>query len=644
MLQFFRKSFTSKFGLALVMGFLLLLGLAFAAGDIAGNQTFGGVAGGDRAATVGKGRVDTSEVERAVTRTVDNLRREQPTITLKDFIGQGGFEQVLRNVIDLTAISEFGKKHGIHIGNRLIDSEIAKLPDVQGPDGKVSEKLYQAFLRQRGLTDAQLRRELGNSLMARQLLTNADLGVAVPADVVQRYAAVVTERRTGQIGLLPSAAFAPKAVPSDSELATWYAANQTSFVQPERRVIRYATFTDAVLKTVPAPTEAEVAAAYNANKAKYEASESRKVSQLILPTEAAAKAALAEAAGKPLEAVAASKGLSVAALAPLTKSALALQSSQAAADAAFAAPKGKVLGPIKAPLGWVLLRVDTIEGKAGKTLDQARAELLPELTARKRRAALTDFSARIEEEFDNGATLTDVAKELGLTLTETGPLLSNGQVFGQDGKTAPAELARVLQTAFAMESEGQPQLAEVDPGRQFLVFDVAQIAVAAPPPLAEVKAQAIAEYQLAKGATAARAAALKIEAAVKKGTDLGAAMAALGLPLPPVDQVNLPREQVQAMGQQTPPPLAMLFALAKGQVKLMAAPRNRGWYVVKVTDVIPGQVAKEDPRLPDFRRTMAQVTSAEYSQQLRAAMRNEVGVKRNDPAINALKTRLTGGN
>jgi hypothetical protein len=25
-------------------------------------------------------------------------------------------------------------------------------------------------------------------------------------------------------------------------------------------------------------------------------------------------------------------------------------------------------------------------------------------------------------------------------------------------------------------------------------------------------------------------------------------------------------------------------------------------------------------------------------------MRNEVGVKRNDPAINALKTRLTGGN
>ena len=266
-----------------------------------------------------------------------------------------------------------------------------------------------------------------------------------------------------------------------------------------------------------------------------------------------------------------------------------------------------MIGPIKAPLGWVLLRVDAIDSKAGKTLDQARAELLPELVAQKRRAALTDFSARIEEEFDNGANLTDVAKELGLTLAETAPLLSDGQVFGQAGKTAPAELARVLQTAFAMESEGQPQLAEVEPGKQFLVFDVAQIQPSAAPPLAEVKQQVVAEFQLAKGAAAARAAALKVEALVKKGSDLGSALASLGLPLPPVDQVNLPREQVQQMGQQTPPPLAMLFALAKGQVKLMGAPRNRGWYVVRVPDVIPGKVEANAPRLPQFEQTMARV-------------------------------------
>lgn len=643
MLQFFRKSLGSKFGAGLGLSFILILGLAFAAGDIAGNNSFVGVSR-DRAAVVGKTHVENTEVERAVTRTVENLRREQPTVTMKQFMAEGGFEQVLRNVIDLNVINEFGRKHGLYVGNRLIDSEIAKIPDVQGPDGKVSDQLYKAFLQQRGLNDTQLRRELGNSLMARQMLANADLGVAVPGTLVQRFAAVVTERRTGQIGLLPSTAFVSKTLPSDSELGTWYAANQAAFIRPERRVIRYATFSDAVLKTVPAPTEAEITAAYNANKARFEASESRKVSQLVLPTEAAAKAALAETAGKSLEAVAAAKGLTVASLASLEKSALAIQTSQSAANAAFSAPKGKVLGPIKVPLGWVLLRVDAVEGKSGKTIDQARAELLPDLIEQKRRAALTDFSARIEEEFDNGSTLTDIAKELGLTLTETAPLLKDGQVFGQEGKTAPAELVRVISTGFSMEGEGQPQLAEVVPGKQFVVFDVAQIMPSAAPPLAEVKQQAITEYQLEKGAAAARAAALKIEQMVKQGTDLGAALASLRLPLPPVDQVNLPREQVQQMGQQTPPPVALLFSLAKGQVKLLGAPRNRGWYVVKVTDVIPGKVAPNDPRLPQFQQTMARVTAQEYSAQLRAAMRIDVGVKRNDTAINALKTRLSGGN
>lgn len=642
MLQFFRKSFGSKLGLGLAMGFLGLIALAFAAGDISNVGSFGGVQGGDRAASVGDTRVNTVDLERAVSRAVENARREQPTLTMREFITQGGFDQVLRNVIDLAAISEFGRKHGVIVGNRLVDSEIAKLPDVQGPDGKVSDQLYQAFLAQRQLTDAQLRRDLAQSLVARQLLTNADFGIAVPQELTRRYAAVVTERRTGAIALLPSALFAPKTEPSEAELAAWYAANQADYTRPERRTIRYAVFTDAVLKTVPAPTDAEIAARYNANKSKYEASESRRVSQLILPTEAAAKAALAEAAGKSLDAVAATKGLSVARLAPLTKAALATTASGAVADAAFAAPQGKVIGPIKAPLGWVLLRVDAIERKPGKTLDQARAELSAELAVEKRRAALTDFSAGIEDEFNNGATLGDVARQLGLELKETPPLLADGKVFGQNGASAPAELARVIQTAFAMEGEGQPQLAEVDPGKQFVIFDVAAIAPAAPPPLAEVRQQALADYQLAKGSAAAKAAAQKIEAEVKKGKDLGAALASLGLPLPPVDRIDLPREQVQAMGQQTPPPLAMLFAIAKGQVKLMGAPRNRGWYIVKVNDVIPGKIEADDPRLPDFRQTIARVTAQEYSQQLRAAMRDAVGVKRNEAAITASKIRLRG--
>ena len=166
------------------------------------------------------------------------------------------------------------------------------------------------------------------------------------------FAGVVLERRKGAIVTLPAAAFAPATPPSDAEITAWYNGRKADYALPERRTIRYVTFGDSVLKTVPAPSDAEIAARYNANKAKYAPSDKRKLSQLVLPTEAAAKALVAEVSGgKSLEAAAQSKGLSVASLGSLDKAAFALQSSSDAANAAFSTSTGKVAGPFKSPLG-----------------------------------------------------------------------------------------------------------------------------------------------------------------------------------------------------------------------------------------------------------------------------------------------------
>lgn len=643
MLQFFRNFFGSKIGVAVTLGFVVLIGLAFAGGDVASNAGFGGVAGGDRVASVGKARINTSDLERAAANSVEQLRAENPKLTMKSFIAQGGLEQLLDNLIDLSAVRVFAEKHGVFIGDRLIDSEIAKIPAVQGVDGKYSEAAYQTFLSQKRITDEQLRRQVTEAMMARQMLSSAEIGVAAPVESVRRYAAVLAERRVGAIALLPSSAFAPKTPPSDAEIAAWYTAHRSDYVLPERRVVRFATFSDAVVKNVPPPTDAEIAARYEANKAQYAASESRKITQLVLPTDAAAKAVMAElAGGKALEGVASAKGLAAGSLGSVTKQALSAQTSQAVADAAFAAAKGKLVGPLKAPLGWLVLRIDTIEGKPERSLEQVRGELSQQIAVQKRRTAITDFSARIEDEFDNGAALSDVAKELGLTLSATPPLLADGSVFGAQGQKVPPQLAKVVTAAFAMEGEKQPQLAEVEPGKTFMIFDVGALAPSAAPPLAQIKQAVAIDVQLSKGAAAAKAAAQKVENAARKGTELGAAAAGLGLALPPVQKVDMPRMQLQAMGQNVPMPLAVLFSMAKGTVKLVGAPRNQGWFVIQLKDAIPGQVAANDPRLGEFSKSIAQLQASEYAEQLRSAMRAEVGVKRNETAIKAVRNQLQG--
>lgn len=645
MLQIFRNFFGSKLGVAVTLGFLGLISLAFLGGDVASGIGFGGSGGGSRLASVGSARVDPAELQSAAKRQVERLREQYPTIDMRSFIAQGGLDQILDGLIDLAAVGEFGKRSGIYIGDRLIDSEIAKIPRVQGPDGKFSEASYQLFLRQEGLSDRQLRERISGMLMERQLMSSAQFGIGVPSSVAQRYAGVVTERRTGTIIMLPSAAFAPAAAPTDAEVQNWYATHKANYTLPERRVVRYATFDSGIVKSVPAPTEAEIAARYAANKAQYAASESRKVTQLVVPSEAAAKALAADVAGgKTLEAAAGAKGLTPGSLGTVAKGALSNQTSSAAAEAVFAAPRGKVIGPVKAPLGWLLLRVDAVEGKAGKTLDQARAELAAQIATEKQRAALTDFSARIEDEFNNGATFADVAKELNLTIAATAPLTADGSVYGQAGQKAPAILTKVLPTAFLMEGEGQPQLAETEAGKSFIIFDVSTIEPSAPPPMAAIRAQVATDVQLAKGAKAAKLAAEKVQTLIAKGAQPAVAVQQLGVALPPVDRIDLSRQQVQMMAQNTPPPVLLLFSIAKGKTHLMAAPRDRGWFVVTAATVTPGLIAANDPRLGQFGKTIAQTFGTEYGDQLRGAMKQDVGVKRNETAIKAVRTQLGGGN
>jgi peptidyl-prolyl cis-trans isomerase D len=644
MLQFFRQGIKSKLGIGIALGLLMLIALAFAAGDISSGSTFGGIGGGDRVATVGDSRIDTADLERAATSVVDNMRQQDPTTTMRSFVAKGGLEELLDYLIARRATLEFGKSQGMHNGTRLVDSEIAKLPGVQGPDGKVDPLLYQRLIGQRRETDAQFRLGLEEDLIARQLIAATRVGLKVPNSAVMRYAGVVTERRKGAIALLPAAAFAPKAPPSEAEIKAWYDSHRAEYQLPERRTLRYVVFGEDVVKQLPAPTEAEVAARYNANKAAYAPTDKRKLAQMVVPTEAAAKAVLAEVTGgKSLEAAAAAKGLGVAVLGPVSREEYTLGASAAAAEAVFAAPQGKLAGPFKAPLGWLVVRIDGTERKPGKTIDQARGEISTALTAEKRRAALTDFSAGIEDEFDNGATLADMAKELGKTPVTTAPLLPDGSVFGQPGASAPALLARLLPTAFAMEGEGQPQLAEIEPGKTFIIFDVGTLTSAAPPPLAEIRPMIAQDVQLAKGTKAAQAAAKKVEAALAKGVPIEVAMASLGVALPPVDRVDRARIEIQAMGANAPKPLILFFSLPKGKVKLQEAPRNRGWYVVTVSEVAFGKVDPKDDRLPGLVQSLQQAQGEEYADQLAKAMQAAVGTKRNETAIAAVRKRLQGG-
>ena len=643
MLQFFRSIFKSKLGLLITLGFLVLIALAFVTADVAGNNTFGGVAGGDRVAVVGKTKISTAELSRATTQALERARQEDPTLSMPAFLAQGGLDQVLSQMIDRTAIAEYARQQGFAASDNLINSEIRKIGAFRGPDGNFSADVYKAALAQQGLSDAQVREDLGKGLLAQLLLEPASIGVTFPQAAANRYALLFKERRIGGMAFLPSAAFAPAGEPDQAALNRYYQSARARFIRPERRVIRYAVFGPEAVEGRIAPTAAQIAARYKRDAAKYAAREERSFTQLIVPTQAAAQAiAQRVAGGVSLEAAAQAAGLKTSAIANVDKSGLTAQSSPAVTASYFAAAQGALTAPARSALGWQIARVDAVRNEPGQTLAQATPRITEELTTENRASALADLSADIEQQLDGGATLNEVAQTLKLTPQSTGPLIATGAGYGGSA-AAPAVLTPALQTAFQMD-ESAPQVAQIPQSDRFLVFEVTRITPSAVAPLAEIRADVVAAWRQAEGARAAKAAAGRVLSKVAKGSTLAAAQSAEKAALPPPEAFNLTREELAKRQERVPPPLALMFSMAQGTAKLLEAPRDAGWYVVDLDRIELGTLAPNDPLALQARNELSNTFSTELTLQAVAAFRKAVGVETNPAAVAAVRKQLTGGN
>jgi len=643
MLDFIRTLTRSRIGAVVGLVFLVLIVLAFAGTDIGGIGG-GNLLGGDNVAKVGSTTITPAEVSKTVRASFDSQRQRSPTLSMKDYLAQGALEDIITGLIDRAASWEWGRKYGVTISDRLVDSEIAKLPAFQGPDGKFSQDAYNQLLAQRGLTDKLVRDDLAKGQMSRLVFAGAPEGALMPAGVTQVYAALVKEKRTGNLLFIPSAAFAPKAPPTDAQIGDFYKAQIGRYNRPERRTIRYAVIDSASLKAVPDPSDADIRKRYAANAALYAPAELRSVTQVILPTQAAATAFANEVkGGKTIEAAATAKGLAAARIADTTHDKFAIDSSKAVADAVFAATQGQVIAPAKGALGWVVARVDTVTKKPGKTFDQARAEIATALTTERHKTALTDLATQIGEKVEGGTSLADVAKTYGLTVQTTDPVIADGSEPGKPDAKLPPQLLPLLQTAFAMDHEGMPQIAALPGGASFAVYAVGSISAAAPAPLSELKPQVAADWTRQQGADGAAAAADKVLAALAKNTPLDAAGKSLGVQLPPVDHLAITREQVAAAQGRVPAPLALMFTMTHPGAKKLAAPNQAGWLVLSLVSIEPGTIAANDPMVIQASSDLGKATGREYEEQLRTAITHEIGSKRNETQIRAVRADLVGG-
>ncbi|NJM50941.1 MAG: hypothetical protein HC843_08740 [Sphingomonadales bacterium] len=641
MITFFRKLFSSKFGTIFALVFVGLIAVAFTLGDVTGSGSFGGLGGGNVAKVGGK-EITLGEFNEALDNQFRAVRQQNPNLDMTGFVKGGGFEDTLQNLIDRYAISAFGEEVGIAVSKAMVDAEIVKLPGAKGIDGKFSQEAFQAFLGQIGMSEKTFREGLTQQYYIQQILPATRGQIKPPASYVLPYASLQLEKRSGEFGFIPSEAYAPQKDASDAELKKYYRDNSSKFTIPEQRSVSYVLFDASIVNDRAKPTAKEIADYYNDNKDAYAASEVRDVARFVVPTEAAAKAAIDQInSGKSIDAVAQSLGLSVSNDTNITRQALTSQSSKAVADAVFTAAKGQIAKPARASLGYYVARVADIRATPAKTLAQATPEITQLIENEKAGTVLSEYTSEIEDAFADGQLITDVAKERGLKVETTPKLLATGQNPNDPNYRPKPEMGAILPAAFQLEEGGEAQLIEVEKGKSFAMVSLAELKKAAPPPLAEVRDMIMQQWKLAQGAGKAKAVAEQVQKAVISGKSLPEAIKALNIKTQPTQSITASRAELQQPGQNLPPALLLLFSMKQGTAKTLAVPNNNGWLVIKLNNIVKGDASKNAGIVTAKTAELSALMSREQAAQLVAAATKQVGVKKNEGAIDAQRKRLT---
>jgi peptidyl-prolyl cis-trans isomerase D len=642
MITAIRRMFSSTLGKILALGFVAFIGVAFALSDVTGNSTFGGI-GGANVAKVGSEEIGVGELRDRVRLAYNQARQNQPGMTMAAFVESGGLDQVLDQLVEGLAFDQFATEMGFGVSNRLVDGRIADIPAFAGVSGRFDQTAFERFLRDNGMTETQLRRDLRQQLLIEQIAAPIATMPRVGLGMAQPYAALLLEQRRGQATFIPASPFAPTADPGDAALQTYLTQNVARFTIPERRVIQYALF-DRTAVPVPAVTDAEIAKVYKDNAARYAASETRRFAQVIVPDQATANSLAAKVrSGTALTAAAQAAGLSASTTGDLTQSAYAATSTAAAAKAAFAAKRGDLIGPIQTGLGWSVARVEDVTARPAKSLADASTEIRTELAKNKANESIVDYYNAIQDAVNSGASIEEIAADRKLAITTTPALLPSGRVPGQPDHTLAPELAPLVAQAFQGGSEGEGQLATLVENEKFAVFAVKSIIAAAPPPLAQIRADLLGDWRLAQGQKIARDRARAIAKAVESGKSLADAVAAAGPNIGNVQTIGGRRAELGAGGKPVPPELALLFSMAKNSVKTLEIPGNRGWMVIALADVQrPDPKTIEPARVAGIAQPLAPAFGNELIEQLSAEAKRRVGVTINKELVEQLRKELTG--
>lgn len=540
-------------------------------------------------------------------------------------------QQVLSRMASEATLDQTMADLSISAPDAVVAETIIADPSFQAA-GQFDDAQYKYLIAQNGFTIEGYEEQTRRALARNQLTAALVAGATAPAGAAEALFAYQGEtRRIDYITLSITEHAEDPGTPDEATLTAHHEANPDAFSAPEMRDAIYLHVSIDEMASDFSPDEGELQALYDARSSLYAQPERRDLYQTIFDKEADAAAAKArvDASELDFDALLAERDETRAdtSLGDVTRGDLA----EATGKAAFENAEEGVVGPIDTGFGFALIEVAAITPAETIPFEDARDELAIDL----QREAAVDAAPGIAGEIDDlragGATLEEIAGDLGLTL---------GQAKGVSADNRNDDLtgdAAFIADLFASEESEERDVVETEDGGYF-VLRLDGVTDAALRPLDDVRTEVMAHWRSTRLAESLRARAETLVEALNEGELLAVAADELGVDV----QTEGPKTRAEGWAGITGELVEDIFDTPMGGAGYFATPNAPGLVTVATVVGIEAPEADEQ-RLEALRAQLNQMTGSDALQLFLSAKQVEAGVTINTQLLDSLLSQTGGG-
>lgn len=562
-------------------------------------------------------------------------------------------ELLLESLVDRRVMVDIATQERFSVSDAALRNAIANMPEFQD-NGHFSAERYNQLLDSAGLSARDFEQGQRGELALQRVLGPVGGSAVIPATVVQRIQAALTEERTVRLQTFPVSEYEKDIVITDDDIQAWYDANKEKMAVPDQVAAQYLVLNEeAALQAVGDIADADLKNYYEQNKARYVTSPRVNVSHIQISVAAGASQEERQAAQAQAEAIAERVKADPASFAEVAKE--ESQDVGTARDggqlgwvtpgswpqsletAVFALQEGQVSDVVEGPGGYHIFLANQVEPEKGETFEEARAKVEEEVRRQLAAERFADLATRLTDlVYDNPSSLEPVAQELGLEPRTVAGITREGLLGVEDvgDQAAAASVDRaifedprvrgILFSPSVLNEKANSGVIEVS-ADTLVVVRVAAFEPRHVPPLEQVKGRVEAVLVAERAREVAAKAGEQALAALREGEDTELTDA-FGTPL------TVSRIDTQGLAK---PVLDAIFAVDTGELPVYTGVSGSQGYVVARVEAV--QAGAADTTLTaGLDRELARSWGSAEERAVLQEMRQRLGVSRTPDAEEVL--------